>query len=77
MYQRNLVWTFWAVGKETVSISLLVRLPRRSIVIINIIEGAGSEALDAHPGKCILHIKQRKGFVRIALKTGFVFLICE
>jgi hypothetical protein len=35
-----------------------------------IVPGGAEESLDAHPGNYDLTLKDRKGFVRLALKTG-------
>jgi len=35
-----------------------------------IIVGGAAESLDAHPGSCTLTLKDRKGFIRMALLTG-------
>lgn len=35
-----------------------------------IIIGGAAESLDAHPGSCTLTLKDRKGFIRMALQTG-------
>jgi 1-acyl-sn-glycerol-3-phosphate acyltransferase len=35
-----------------------------------IVVGGANEAMDAHPGTAILTLAKRKGFVRLALKTG-------
>lgn len=32
--------------------------------------GGSAEALDAHPGTYTLTLKNRKGFIKLALKTG-------
>ena len=37
--------------------------------VVIVVSGA-AEALDARPGPCIIHLKDRKGFVRMALLTG-------
>ena len=37
---------------------------------ICIVVGGAVEALDAHPGKYILTLKPRKGFIKLALRTG-------
>lgn len=39
---------------------------------IAIIIGGAAEALDAHPGYSRLKLKHRRGFVRIALKSGYL-----
>lgn len=35
-----------------------------------IVVGGAAESLDAHPGSTTLTLKDRKGFVKMALKTG-------
>ena len=35
-----------------------------------IVPGGAEEALEAHPGTYNLNLKNRKGFVKIALQTG-------
>jgi len=37
---------------------------------IAILVGGAQEALDSHPGQYILTIKNRKGFVKMAIRTG-------
>jgi hypothetical protein len=41
--------------------------------LVGIVVGGAEEALDAHPGRHILNIMNRRGFCRFALKTGFCF----
>eukprot|EP00475_Leptophrys_vorax_P039720 TRINITY_DN72194_c0_g1_i1.p1 TRINITY_DN72194_c0_g1~~TRINITY_DN72194_c0_g1_i1.p1 ORF type:complete len:358 (-),score=92.85 TRINITY_DN72194_c0_g1_i1:88-1161(-) len=38
--------------------------------------GGAKEALDARPGDAVLHLKNRKGFVKIALKQGATLVPC-
>ena len=38
-----------------------------------IVVGGAAESLDARPGSFTLTIKNRKGFIRMALKTGYVY----
>jgi hypothetical protein len=38
--------------------------------VVAIVPGGAEESLDAHPGNYDLTLKSRKGFVRLALKTG-------
>ena len=40
-----------------------------------IVVGGASESLDARPGSCKITLKRRKGFIRMALLTGYVFVI--
>jgi len=42
--------------------------PQGNAVVI--VVGGANEAMDAHPGTAILTLAKRKGFVRLALKTG-------
>lgn len=37
-----------------------------------IMVGGGAEALLCHPGATTVLLKQRKGFVKVALETGWV-----
>lgn len=37
---------------------------------VAILVGGAQEALDSHPGKYILTLKNRKGFVKMAIRTG-------
>ncbi|GMS90496.1 hypothetical protein PENTCL1PPCAC_12671 [Pristionchus entomophagus] len=41
-----------------------------------IVVGGAEEALDAHPGKYVLTLKPRKGFIRMALETGAHLVPC-
>ncbi|VDK53808.1 unnamed protein product [Anisakis simplex] len=52
------------------SLQYLLDIDRTKNNIVGLVVGGAEEALDAHPGKHILTLKSRKGFVRIALKTG-------
>lgn len=38
--------------------------------MLAIIVGGAQEALDARPGSCTLLLKNRKGFVRLAIEHG-------
>lgn len=39
---------------------------------VTIVVGGAAEALLCRPGASTLHLKRRKGFVKMALKTGWV-----
>ena len=39
-----------------------------------IVVGGASESLDARPGSCRITLKRRKGFIRMALLTGYIFI---
>tara|TARA_B110000977_G_C11090354_1_gene496597 strand:- start:213 stop:1340 length:1128 start_codon:yes stop_codon:yes gene_type:complete len=55
-----------SVKKESV-VNNLTRAPGASIAIV---VGGAAEALDARPGWAVLTLARRKGFVKMALKTG-------
>ena len=48
--------------------SSAAKKPRGNAVVI--VVGGANEAMDAHHGTAILTLAKRKGFVRLALKTG-------
>jgi len=37
-----------------------------------IVVGGAEEALEAHPGSYVIMLKKRKGFVKMAIRTGCV-----
>lgn len=39
--------------------------------------GGALEALDAHPGTFTLNLAKKKGFIKSALKTGYVCICCN
>ncbi|GMR45754.1 hypothetical protein PMAYCL1PPCAC_15949, partial [Pristionchus mayeri] len=41
-----------------------------------LVVGGAEEALDAHPGRHVLTLKNRKGFIKLALKTGAHLVPC-
>ncbi|KAF8384207.1 hypothetical protein PRIPAC_73349 [Pristionchus pacificus] len=41
-----------------------------------LVVGGAEEALDAHPGKHVLTLKARKGFIKLALETGAHLVPC-
>ncbi|CAL6329912.1 unnamed protein product [Bathycoccus prasinos] len=49
---------------------VLMALGINSENAVVIVVGGANEAMDAHPGTAILTLAKRKGFVRLALKTG-------
>lgn len=56
------------VTRESCEYILSKKGPGNSICIV---VGGAVEALDAHPGEdYILIVKKRKGFIKLALKTG-------
>lgn len=52
------------------SLQYLLDVDRTTNNIVVLVIGGAEEALDAHPGKHVLTLNSRKGFIRIALKTG-------
>eukprot|EP00640_Fibrocapsa_japonica_P002168 CAMPEP_0113935124 /NCGR_PEP_ID=MMETSP1339-20121228/2348_1 /TAXON_ID=94617 /ORGANISM="Fibrocapsa japonica" /LENGTH=338 /DNA_ID=CAMNT_0000937175 /DNA_START=315 /DNA_END=1331 /DNA_ORIENTATION=- /assembly_acc=CAM_ASM_000762 len=57
-------------GAQDVSRSTLVKVASTPGQVAVVIVGGAQEALDTSPGTLDLTIKQRKGFVRVALETG-------
>jgi len=55
------------VSRESLQFSLSERHTGQGVVVV---VGGAEEALDAHPGHHILTLNRRKGFIRMALKTG-------
>ncbi|VDM50935.1 unnamed protein product [Toxocara canis] len=55
-------------SKESLQYMLDVERTKNNIVVLVI--GGAEEALDAHPGRHILTLNSRKGFIRMALRTG-------
>ena len=55
-----------SVTKQSVERNL-TRKPGASVAIV---VGGAAEALDARPGWAVLTLARRKGFVKMALKTG-------
>ena len=37
---------------------------------VAVLVGGAQESLDSHPGRYVLTLKNRKGFVKIAIRTG-------
>lgn len=60
-----------SASKESIS-SVLKRGPGNAVMIV---VGGAAEALDARPGTSDLTIKNRKGFVKMALKHGSVLFM--
>lgn len=55
------------VSKESIEHILTRQGPGNAVVIV---VGGAAESLDAHPGSYTLTLKDRKGFAKIALRTG-------
>lgn len=41
---------------------------------VAILVGGAQEAMDSHPGQYVLTLRNRKGFVKMAIRTGWVIL---
>lgn len=63
---------FCDVSKESIE-HLCGKEEKGNAVIILV--GGAAESLDAHAGSYTVTIKNRKGFIRMALKTGFVSIV--
>lgn len=57
------------VTRESCEYILTEKGPGNSVVIV---VGGAEEAFDAHPGTYTLILKPRKGFIKLALRTGWV-----
>ena len=68
-FMRDYIMAFGNCSVEKGSIEHIVQKmgPGHSAIIVL---GGAAESLDAHPGSFKLTIKNRKGFVKIALRTG-------
>lgn len=55
-------------GKQ--SLEYLLNTDRAVNNAVILVVGGAAEALDAHPGSHMLTLKNRKGFIRLALETG-------
>ena len=55
------------VTRESCEYILTEKGPGNSVVIV---VGGAEEAFDAHPGTYTLTLKPRKGFIKLALRTG-------
>ena len=53
---------------------ILTQKPAGNSIVIAV--GGAAEALDAHPGSYTLTLKERKGFIKLAFKTGYVIFPC-
>ncbi|MFH4977415.1 hypothetical protein AB6A40_004124 [Gnathostoma spinigerum] len=67
-FRREIIMTSGAVSCSKRSIEYLIN--RGKGTAVGIVLGGAEEALDAHHGCYDLLLKKRKGFVKLALKTG-------
>lgn len=68
--RREWILSHGAVDCSRESLKYLLDTAKTIDNAVALVVGGAAEALDAHPGKHILTLKNRKGFVRIALETG-------
>jgi len=68
-FRREYLMLLGLIDASKQSISYVLSQPKKGNAVTIVIGGA-AEALDAHPGKAILTLVKRKGFVRLALKHG-------
>ena len=57
------------VSKESLE-HILCKQGRGNVAVV--VVGGAAESLDAHPGFYKLTLKKRKGFVKMAIRTGWV-----
>uniref|UniRef100_A0AC34FEZ2 Acyltransferase n=1 Tax=Panagrolaimus sp. ES5 TaxID=591445 RepID=A0AC34FEZ2_9BILA len=68
-FHRDLELALGLISSDADSIEYTLSLDTKGKAVC-IVPGGAEESLDAHPGNYDLTLKQRKGFVRLALKTG-------
>lgn len=56
------------VSRESCEYILTKKGPGNSVVIV---VGGAEEAFDAHPGNYSLVLKPRRGFIKLAMRTGY------
>ena len=76
--QTILIWDLISTGSIEVSKESIewVLTKEGTGNAVGIIVGGAQEALDAVPGRYIVNLRNRKGFVRMALKHGWVRKSC-
>jgi len=67
LYVIMLIVGFCSCSKQSIEYLLTHNGHGNAVVLV---VGGASEALDARPGSFTLTLKQRKGFVRIAMQHG-------
>ncbi|KAM9299990.1 2-acylglycerol O-acyltransferase 2 [Morus bassanus] len=68
-FLRDLLMSGGLVSSDKESASYVLQKPEGGNMLAIIVGGA-QEALDARPGSCTLLLKNRKGFVRLAIEHG-------
>jgi len=54
--------------------SYLLRYPGGGQIAL-LVPGGASEALDSHPGTHVVQLKEKKGFIKVALQNGYEILL--
>lgn len=62
---------FLDVGKNSLTYALTKLGPGHSVILV---VGGAAEIIDCHPDVYHLTLKNRKGFIRVALETGYVIV---
>ncbi|NXS07124.1 MOGT2 acyltransferase, partial [Neodrepanis coruscans] len=68
-FLRDYLMSGGLVSSDKESASHVLQKPEGGNLLAIIVGGA-QEALDAHPGSCTLLLRNRKGFVRLAIQHG-------
>ena len=68
-FTRDYFMAFGVCSVEKKSIDYLLQKMRKGHAVVVVVGGA-AESLEAHPGNFKLTLKNRKGFVKIALRNG-------
>lgn len=71
-FRREMVIQSGAISSSHSSIEFALNnaLKQKQSIVVSIILGGAEEALNAHPNNYDLKLKSRKGFVKLAIRTG-------
>lgn len=72
---RELLLAVGGCSASQESINYLLNSKRQKGRCVALIVGGAAEALDAHPGEYKVILSRRKGFIKLAMKNGYVYLL--
>lgn len=72
---RDLILSLGTCASSQESLLHLLNPKRFQGNCVAIMVGGAAEALDSHPGKYKIILSRRKGFIRIAMKSGYVIFM--
>lgn len=67
---RDLILALGGCSSSQASLMELLDARKHKGLCVALIVGGAAEALDSHPGEYKVILSRRKGFVRVAMKTG-------